>query len=254
MIQVDADILLIDEVLAVGDASFQQKCFDEFNRLRDERRTILFVTHDMGSVSRYCDRAMLLEKGLPVMLDRPGPVANEYFELNFGRGGGMDGHGRPQEPGHAGDGRARIERAWFEDEHGEPADTLAQGRPCTFKAIAHFKEPVDDPALGVNFCDADGRVVFATSSIWTGERTGDYAAGERLELSVSFDVLFAPGRYYATPGIAPRGGAGDVIDRQDNAASVVVTGARASGGMVDLPHDLRIEPVAARAPEIREAS
>ncbi|MDP9384710.1 MAG: ABC transporter ATP-binding protein, partial [Actinomycetota bacterium] len=63
MIQVKAEILLIDEVLAVGDAAFQQKCFDEFNRLRDEQRTMLLVTHDMGAVARYCDRAMLIEHG-----------------------------------------------------------------------------------------------------------------------------------------------------------------------------------------------
>ena len=62
-IQVDADIVLIDEVLAVGDAAFQQKCFDEFTRLRKEGRTIIFVTHDMGAVERFCDRAMLLERG-----------------------------------------------------------------------------------------------------------------------------------------------------------------------------------------------
>ncbi len=60
-VQVDADVLLIDEVLAVGDAAFQQKCFDEFTRLRAEGRTMLFVTHDMGSVERFCDRAMLLD-------------------------------------------------------------------------------------------------------------------------------------------------------------------------------------------------
>ena len=52
MIQVDADVLLIDEVLAVGDAAFQQKCFDVFQRMKDEGKTILFVTHDMGAVSR----------------------------------------------------------------------------------------------------------------------------------------------------------------------------------------------------------
>ena len=63
MIQVDADILLIDEVLAVGDAAFQQKCFDVFRRMKDAGKTILFVTHDMGAVSRFCDRAMLLERG-----------------------------------------------------------------------------------------------------------------------------------------------------------------------------------------------
>ena len=62
-IQVDAEVLLIDEVLAVGDAAFQQKCFEEFQRMKDEGRTILFVTHDMGAVERFCDRAMLLETG-----------------------------------------------------------------------------------------------------------------------------------------------------------------------------------------------
>ena len=56
-IQVDADVLLVDEVLAVGDASFQQKCFEEFYRLKDEGRTIVLVTHDMSSVERFCERA-----------------------------------------------------------------------------------------------------------------------------------------------------------------------------------------------------
>src|SRR5438067_8051512 len=62
-IQVDAEILLIDEVLAVGDAAFQQKCFDVFNEMRDAGKTIVFVTHDMGSMNRFCHRALLLERG-----------------------------------------------------------------------------------------------------------------------------------------------------------------------------------------------
>ncbi len=70
-IQVDADILLIDEVLAVGDAAFQQKCFDVFNRMRDEGRTIVFVTHDMSAVTRFCHRAMLLERGEMVTIGDP---------------------------------------------------------------------------------------------------------------------------------------------------------------------------------------
>src|SRR6202044_1256852 len=62
-VQVDADILLIDEVLAVGDANFQQKCFDELTRLQHAGKTMILVTHDMGAVERFCDRAMLLERG-----------------------------------------------------------------------------------------------------------------------------------------------------------------------------------------------
>src|SRR6201996_5344088 len=65
-IQVDADILMIDEVLAVGDAAFQQKCYDVFNELRDSGKTIIFVTHDMGALQRFCHRALLLERGRSV--------------------------------------------------------------------------------------------------------------------------------------------------------------------------------------------
>jgi ABC-2 type transport system ATP-binding protein len=83
MIHVDAEILLIDEVLAVGDAAFQQKCFDEFERIHSSGATILFVTHDMGAVQRFCDRALLLEHGRPVELGDPEHVGNRYLELNF---------------------------------------------------------------------------------------------------------------------------------------------------------------------------
>ncbi len=79
MIQVDADVLLIDEVLAVGDASFQQKCFDEFARLRRERRTVVLVTHEMGAVERFCDRAMLLEKGEVIEVGESRPVGMRYL-------------------------------------------------------------------------------------------------------------------------------------------------------------------------------
>src|ERR1700730_9499636 len=84
-IQVDAEILLVDEVLAVGDAAFQQKCFDVFNEMRDAGRTIVFVTHDMGAVNRFCHRAMLLERGKMVALGDPEVVADRYLELNFER-------------------------------------------------------------------------------------------------------------------------------------------------------------------------
>src|SRR6202035_3342967 len=114
-IQVDADILLIDEILAVGDAAFQQKCFDVFNRMRDEGKTIVFVTHDMGSMKRFCHRALLLERGEMVYLGDPEVVGDRYLELNFGRdpeATGADGE-------RGGDGDARVLRAWVEDEHGE---------------------------------------------------------------------------------------------------------------------------------------
>ena len=79
-IQVDFDILLLDEVLAVGDESFQQKCFETFDRFREEGKTIVLVTHDLDSVERFCDRAALLMNGVVDTVGRPSDVIARYFE------------------------------------------------------------------------------------------------------------------------------------------------------------------------------
>jgi ABC-type polysaccharide/polyol phosphate transport system ATPase subunit/ABC-type polysaccharide/polyol phosphate export permease len=80
-INVDADVLLLDEVLAVGDASFQRRCFEEFERLRG-RRTVVLVSHDMNAIERFCDRAVLLEAGRVVETGETGRVARRYVEMN----------------------------------------------------------------------------------------------------------------------------------------------------------------------------
>lgn len=84
-VHVKADVLLFDEVLAVGDGSFQQKCFAHFERLRSEGRTIVLVTHDMDLVRSFCDRALLLHQGELVRQGDPGEIAGEYEEINAGR-------------------------------------------------------------------------------------------------------------------------------------------------------------------------
>src|SRR3954451_15417958 len=223
MIQVDADILLIDEVLAVGDAAFQQKCFDEFNRLREERRTILFVTHDMASVQRFCDRAMLLERGRMTAIGGAEEIASEYFQLNFGGAAPTVA----AEARRRGDGSAEVLEGWFEDEHGERAETLAQGRPCAYCSRVRFNVAIADPTLSVSIMGDGQRPVFATSSRWYAEGSGTFAAGEEALLRVVFENALAPGRYHATTGVARYGGGEDVLDHRERLASVLVTGTRA---------------------------
>jgi ABC-2 type transport system ATP-binding protein len=77
-----SDILLIDEVLAVGDAAFQAKCFDYFLKLKEQKQTIVFVTHDMSAVKQFCDRAMMLHEGRVMLIDTPQKVALEYAVIN----------------------------------------------------------------------------------------------------------------------------------------------------------------------------
>src|SRR3954449_4704150 len=85
MVQSGSEILLIDEVLAVGDPPFQQRCLDEFQRLRAEGRTIVLVTHDMTMVERFCHRALLLTDGKIEMIGDPHDVGRRYIERTFER-------------------------------------------------------------------------------------------------------------------------------------------------------------------------
>jgi len=82
-IRAQSDILLIDEVLAVGDAAFQQKCFDYFEKLKKEKRTVIIVTHDMSAVKRFCNRAILIEGGDLKLAGNPDDVANQYLFENL---------------------------------------------------------------------------------------------------------------------------------------------------------------------------
>jgi energy-coupling factor transporter ATP-binding protein EcfA2 len=239
MIQAEADVLLIDEVLAVGDAAFQQKCFDVFYRMRDEGKTILFVTHDMASVQRFCHRALLIEHGEIRMIDEPERVANNYLELNFGREAGVAGDD-PAEGERYGSQAAQIVDAWFEDEHGQRQTTLAQGRPCTFRARVAFRSSVEHPAVAVVLENEQHHPLFATSSEREQELTGVYEPGDEATFTVAFDNVFAPGRLHASPWVVRRGGT-ELLDRRPRVASLVVTGALRTGGSVDLPHDVSLE-------------
>jgi ABC-type polysaccharide/polyol phosphate transport system ATPase subunit len=229
-IQVDADILMIDEVLAVGDAAFQQKCFDVFNELRDRGRTIIFVTHDMGSMQRFCHRALLLERGKPVYLGEPHEVADRYLELNFGR----EGEAGAVADGHTGDGQARVAEVWLEGPDGGRLSSVGQHERVTLMARVHFLVDVVDPAATVQVYNDEHRLVLVATTEVENERSGHFGAGDEVVFAFTFDNVLAPGRYAPVFQLAHRGSGLDVIDRYEGSFSFLVTGPRALGGLVDL--------------------
>jgi ABC-type polysaccharide/polyol phosphate transport system ATPase subunit len=247
MIHVDADILLIDEVLAVGDAAFQQKCFDEFYRLRDAGRTMILVTHDMGAVERFCDRAVLLEKGEKIREGDSHRVGMEYLEVNFGRRESSEPTQQPTDSSRAGDGRAEIEESWFEDERGEVASSLETGRPCTFVARVRFTAEVIDPLFGVTLENGNHDHVLSASTLWDAPRSGTFEAGEEVVFRVRFTNVFTPGRYDATPAVALRGTGVSWLDRRERFCSIVVTGTQGTDAIVQLPYEIAVERSSAPA-------
>lgn len=82
-IKADADILVLDEVLAVGDESFQRKCFQYFAKLKKDQKTVILVTHSMENVLKFCNKVALIDKGHELIIGKPGEIAKLYRELNF---------------------------------------------------------------------------------------------------------------------------------------------------------------------------
>ena len=80
-INVDPDILIVDEALSVGDIFFQSKCYRKFNDLKEAGKTILFVSHDMGSVIKYCERCLLINKGKQVMVGKSSEAVDVYKKI-----------------------------------------------------------------------------------------------------------------------------------------------------------------------------
>jgi len=232
-VQVDADVLLVDEVLAVGDAAFQQKCFNEFDRMKAEGRTIVFVTHDMSSVERFCDRAMLIEKGRIRNLGQPEEISRQYSELNFGASAhSLGGAAAPAEAMPV-----RILGAWCEDEQGERIITQQQGERCRACMEVEFTETVNDPHFAVTFRNAARHTILVTRSEIHGPG-GRYEAGDRRIVCFSFVNLLASSRYELTPSVSvpDLAAAAEVEDM----ASLIVAAPHWSGGVADLPHELEV--------------
>ena len=236
-IQVDAEVLLIDEVLAVGDASFQQKCFAEFHRLKEEGRTILFVTHDMSAVERFCDRAMLIDKGKMVELGDPTKVAHRYNELNFGR---SVTHLAREAEERFGDRAAEVLAAWFENDQGEPIVELGHGEVCRMCLEARFNEAVEDPVFGFTLRNEVGTAIFAATTDLLHGPTGSFAPEDRVVVRLEFHNWLVAGTYSVTPSIARPGLGADALDLRADLAQLIVHGWFYTGGVTNLPHTFEV--------------
>jgi ABC-type polysaccharide/polyol phosphate transport system ATPase subunit len=234
-IQVDADVLLVDEVLAVGDAAFQQKCFEQFHRLKREGKTIVLVTHDMAAVERFCDRAMLLERGDVIDIGEPHAVAREYNELNFGRLVHEFAEGD-----RSGDqASAEITAAWFES-RGERVTALAQGEPLELVMEVRFHTEQRDPIFAFALRNELGHTVFVTSTAIKEQETGSFAAGEVATVRAGLDHRFAPSLYKLTPSVAAAGGGANALDMREDLATIMLHATHATGGLLDPVHTLEV--------------
>ncbi len=247
MLEADADVLLIDEVLAVGDAAFQQKCADAFHEMKAQGKTIVLVTHEMGSVEEYCHRAMLIDDGKIRHIGDPGEIGRHYLQLNFERGSPEDHAHVEEQPGD----EVKLLDIWLEDEAGERLTNVEHG--ARFHLCAELEALRELEGVGVAFAvaNADGLAV-TDFGITPEDDDGEVRAfepGERVSVRVDIENLLMAGRYFVHLGVT-RGVAQGVALYQNSALDFAVFGSRPTSSVITLPHEIEAKvesPAAGRS-------
>jgi ABC-type polysaccharide/polyol phosphate transport system ATPase subunit len=195
-IQVDADVLLVDEVLAVGDAPFRRKCIDTFRRLKREGRTIVFVSHDTGIVQQLSDRVMVLDGGEVVTIDHSQPAVEAYARLNT-----RDEIERRDIASMTqfGDGSAHLIDLYCENDGGERVDRLQRGKSVAIKLKASFLEEMNAPVMGVSLMTELGATVLTVHNKMEEPELFEAKAGETRTFVARFRNWLGAGTYFAIP-------------------------------------------------------
>lgn len=189
-INVNADIILIDEALAVGDVFFRQKCYTQLNEIRDSGKTIILVSHAMNEVEQFCDRALLLDKGEQIMLGDSRDVVRQYYLLDQKKS--IESVGQVQNNSYSftnddklggyinnrvfcdlsksneiSNGKATIIRVGLFDKDGNPAYTFEQGEDAFFYYEFFIKADIQIPIVGTMICNHKNIIVHGKNTMQT---------------------------------------------------------------------------------------
>ena len=197
--RVDAEVLLFDEVLAVGDEMFQRKCMETFEQLIAKGHTIIYVSHSLETIEKFADRVLLLEQGQMVALGEPDAVIERYLDLS--RDLERRRRIRIGEP----NGYAEIVGAWLESGDGVPTSVLRRGEEARFRFVLRLRRDMEPPAMGFALRDADGAVVLSETDRWRRRGRPPGRAGELQTFSTTFPSQLDPGAYEVAPLLVPPG-------------------------------------------------
>ncbi len=248
MIQAEADILLIDEVLAVGDAAFRQKCQDVFRQMRESGRTVVLVTHDVTAVQSYCHRAMLLDNGELRHIGDPEEAARQYLRMNFAKR--RISIGGDREVALVADILARVSEARLENGRGERIENLEVGEPIRLRALIEARTDLQDPRIGLQVINADGVEIFGLDQrLGEGGGAKLLEAGRQVRVNTTLDNPLTPGRYMLVCSVGVMRNDEEAAHQVMKLLDFVVFGVEGGRGIVSVPGELGVEVEPARAPE-----
>lgn len=195
-INIEPEVLIVDEALSVGDVFFQAKCYRKFEEFKKQGKTILFVSHDLGSITKYCDRAILLNKGRKVMEGTPKEAVDRYKmalveqeeadcreHASLWEAGADSGKWREKLPLNPdtleyGDKKAEIVDFAIMDKTGKVTNIIEKGDPFTVKVKVKFAEDVAEPVFAFTFKNLMGIEITGTNTMFENEGVEPRKAGD----------------------------------------------------------------------------
>jgi ABC-2 type transport system ATP-binding protein len=191
-INVDPEILMVDEVLAVGDESFQRKCMDKFKTFRDEGRTVVIVSHALGTMRTMCDEVAWLDHGKVLGVGKPGDLVDKYTAASHER---VEDEPAEDTPGSRwGSGEVRVERVEMLDASDSATTQTRTGDPVVFRMHYRAKERIARPVFGFGLHTADGQHVTGPNTRDV-EMVPDFVQGEgHVDLCVP-RLMLTPGAF-----------------------------------------------------------
>ncbi|MHB8834688.1 MAG: ABC transporter ATP-binding protein [Candidatus Methylomirabilia bacterium] len=214
--EVDPDILILDEVLSVGDERFREKCRVRIGEFRRRGKTFLIVSHDMDTVQTVCDRVLVLDRGKTVLEDVPTRAISEYHAINALGEVASDG----PEMREWGTREAVILGVSLRDARGESLSVLGAREGFTAQVRWRSTRRIEDPVFGFALCDGEGRLLYGTNTAIDGCAIPAIEGEGAVELGIEA-IPFQRGRYYLTFAIHSRDHR--TFHRLENCCAVTVT-------------------------------
>lgn len=230
-VEVDPDILLVDEVLAVGDASFQRKCLRRMSEFRDQKKTMLIISHDLGTIQSVSDQILFLDHGRVLGHGDPGKVVGQYE--TFWRNQASAERSREW-----GTREVVITGAVFSDEAGQTTTKFAWGHSLTVRLGYEVKTPVGPSIFGFGISDEAGRLVHGSNTELAEVSIPGLSGSGQVELRIPH-LNLARGTYFLSFSVHS---ADHKVNyhRMDNAFAIGVESGKSFEGICHMPSEWRI--------------
>jgi len=242
---IDPEILLVDEVLAVGDTAFQAKCLNKIAELKEQDRTIILVSHTMPSILQHSSRVLWIDHGRVVAYGDPEATVEQYLRTVHDHDAS---DAEPESIAAASDSAIHITSVSVRRANAGPGDPLAYGEPATIEITYTVTRQVDDPVIAISFCDVRDFPLGGLTSRLDGVHL-EGGTGERIARLVLSPVLFTRGSYGINVAIHDAR-IQRYLDMRPRAASFMVEGpsvaSREVSGHFVFPHRWEVEPVRVR--------